>query len=124
MVEPLGRILTSRSPALFLAGNHKLSRIFRIELEPAANEDRIKNEVKLVLFPKEKSFTVTRIILSVTSEDFTIRSFTLFDWTGNRTEIEFTGMKINGRIDEKRFVFKKPEGVEMVEMPKLDFGAD
>ncbi len=124
VVEHIGKVLTSRSPALFLAGNRKLSDIFRIELETAANEAKIKNEVELTLFPKEKSLTVTRIILRVSREDFIVSSFTLFDWTGNRTDIEFTEMKVNGKLNEKRFVFEKPEGVEMIEMPKFDFGTE
>lgn len=124
MVEPLGNILTSRSPALFLAGSHKLSEIFRIELEPPANKDKMKDDIKLLLVPKEKSLSVTRIVLSVKRDDFTISAFRLYDWTGNSTEIEFTEMKINGNIDERVFTFNKPVGVEILEMPGLDFGME
>ena len=124
MVEPLGNILTSRSPALFLAGSHRLSEIFRIKLEPADDKDRMGSDIKLSLVPKEKSLTVTRIILSVKSGDFTISAFTLYDWTGNRTEIAFTEMKINGKINEEVFTFNRPAGVEVVEMPRLDFGTE
>lgn len=122
--EPIGKILTSRSPALFLAGNRKLSDIFTIKLEPAANKARIKGEIELTLYPIEKSLTLTRLILRVGGEDYTVRSFTLFDWTGNRTDIEFAEMEVNGKIDGKRFVFEKPKGVEIIEMPRLNFGAE
>lgn len=122
--EPIGKILTSRSPALFLAGNRKLSDIFTIELEPAANKDRIKDEIELTLYPIEKSLTLTRLILRVGGKDYTVRSFTLYDWAGNRTDIEFTEMEVNGKIDGKRFVFEKPEGVEQIEMPRFNFGAN
>ncbi len=124
MVEPLGNILTGRSPALFLSGGHKLSEIFRMELEPAADEDKMKGYIRLSLIPKEKSLTVTRILLRVKSGDYTISAFTIYDWTGNRTEIEFTEMKINGRISESVFTFNRPAGVEVVEMPRLDFGTE
>jgi len=124
VVEPLGNILTGRSPALFLAGSHKLSEIFRIELEPAADEDKMISDIKLSLVPKEKSLTVTRIVLSVKSGDFTISAFTLYDWIGNRTEIAFTEMKINGKINEEVFTFNQPAGVEIIEMPRLDFGTE
>ncbi|MFQ5433155.1 MAG: outer membrane lipoprotein carrier protein LolA [Nitrospinota bacterium] len=124
MVEPLGNVLTSRSPALFLSGSYKLSEIFRIELEPAGDKDRMKGDIKLSLVPKEKSLSVTRIVLSVKSGDFTISAFTLYDWTGNRTEIEFTEMKINGRINEAVFNFNRPAGVEIMEMPRLDYGTE
>jgi outer membrane lipoprotein carrier protein len=124
MVEPLGNILTSRSPALFLVGNHKLSDIYTIELEPPSDKVRMNGDIKLLLVPKEKSFTVTRIVVRVKSADFTIKAFTLYDWVGNNTEIEFTEMKINGRINEKAFIFNRPSGVEIIEMPRLDFGTE
>ena len=124
MVEPLGNILTSRSPALFLVGNHKLSDIYNIELEPPSDKVRMDDNIKLLLVPKEKSFTVTRIVVRVKSGDFTIRAFTLYDWIGNSTEIEFTEMEINGRINEKVFTFNRPVGVEIIEMPRLDFGTE
>lgn len=124
MVEPLGNLLTSRSPALFLVGNHKLSDIYSIELEPPSDKARMGGDIKLLLVPKEKSFTVTRIVVRVKSTDYTISAFTLYDWIGNSTEIEFTEMEINGRINEKVFTFNRRAGVEIIEMPRFDFGTE
>lgn len=118
MVEPLGRLLDSRSPALFLAGNKKLAELFHIELEPTSNKYRI-GDIRLRLRPREKSLMVTRIVVSVDKTDFTIRSFTLFDWAGNRTEIEFLNMDINVKIDNEKFIFIKPKGVERMEIPRF-----
>lgn len=118
MVEPLGRLLDSRSPALFLAGNKKLAELFEIELEPEPNKYKMDG-IRLMLRPREKSLMVTRIVVGVDRGDFTIRSFTLFDWAGNRTEIEFFNMKINVKIDNEKFVFIKPKGVERMEMPRI-----
>lgn len=122
MVEKLGNMFTSRSPALFLAGNRKLSELFNIDLDKTPNKDRINGQVALSLLPKEESISVTRIVVRVDPEDFTIRSFTLYDWAGNRTEIEFFDMKINEEISDSVFKFEKPKGVEQVEMPNIDFG--
>lgn len=118
MVEPLGRLLDSRSPALFLAGNKKLAELFDIELAPASDRYRMGG-IRLLLRPKEKSPMVTRIAVSVDEKDFTIRSFTLFDWAGNRTEIEFLNMEINVKVDNEKFIFVKPKGVERMEIPRI-----
>ena len=123
VVEPLGRILTSRSPVLFLAGKSGLSELFDIEVKKDPEGDRSGGDMELSLIPKEKSLSVTHIIIRVDRRDYTIKSFSLFDWTGNRTDIKFARMKINGNIEDGRFVFKKPEGIELIEMPGIDFGA-
>ncbi|GMT42736.1 MAG: hypothetical protein IEMM0002_1147 [bacterium] len=123
MVEPIGRLLGSHSPALFLIGEKKLTELFNIELEPASNKDKI-NDVGLSLHPKEKNLTVKRVVIRAERGDFTIRSFTLFDRVGNRTEIEFSDMKLNTGIDPEKFVFIKPKGVERVEIPRLDIGSE
>lgn len=123
IVESLDKIMNSRSPALFLAGNKRLEELFSIRLVSPENKGRI-NSVEIRLEPKEKSLQVMRIILRTDAEDFTIVSFSLFDWLGNRTDIEFLDMKVNGDIDEKLFTFKRPKGVERIEAPTFGFGAE
>lgn len=124
MVEPLGKMLNSRSPLLFLAGDRRLSDLFFIELADEANKDNMDDGHVLNLRPREESVSVTRIVVGVDGKDYTIRSLTLYDWAGNRTEIEFSDMEINGMVSDEIFKFEKPKGVEQVEMPSLSFGAE
>jgi outer membrane lipoprotein carrier protein len=124
MVEALGGILGSRSPALFLAGGKRLTELFHIELEPERNKDKINSVAVLNLVPKQKTVNITRIVLRVGMNDRLIRSFTVHDWTGNKTRIVFSHTKVNNEIDERIFRFKTPPGVEEVEIPKTGFGVE
>ncbi len=116
-VQPLENLLTSRSPALFLAGGTPLRENFRITVVPRPNDSKIP-QASLLLEPKEKSLTVTRIAIRVSTEDYSIISFTLNDWTGNRSEVVFTDMEVNGPVADKAFSFTRPKGTEVIEVPK------
>lgn len=116
-VQPMANMLNSRSPALFLAGGKRLREIFRITVVPSPNDSKIP-QPSLLLEPKEKSLTVTRIVIRVNAEDYTITSFTLHDWTGNRSEVAFTDMTVNGPVADKAFSFAPPKGTEVIEVPK------
>jgi len=124
MVEALGDILGSRSPALFLTGGMRLSELFHIELEPERNEDKINSVAVLNLVPKQKTVNITSIVLRVDRNSRLIRSFTVYDWTGNKTRIVFSRMKVNNEIDEQIFKFQTPPGAEEVEIPKTGFGVE
>lgn len=116
-VQPLTNVLNSQSPALFLVGGARLREIFRITVVPGPNDSKIP-QASLLLEPKEKSLTVTRIVIRVNTEDYTITSFTLNDWTGNRSEVAFTDMTVNGPVADKAFSFTPPKGTEVIEVPK------
>ncbi len=116
-VQPLENLLTSRSPALFLAGGTPLRENFRITVVPRPDDSKI-DEASLLLEPKERSLTVTRITIRVRREDYTITSFTLDDWTGNRSEVAFTDMEVNVPVADKAFSFTRPKGTEVIEVPK------
>lgn len=116
-VQPLTNALNSRSPVLFLAGGKRLREIFRITVVPGPNDSKIP-QASLLLEPKEKSLTVTRITIRVSTEDYTITSFTLHDWTGNRSEVAFTDMTVNGPVADEAFSFTRPKGTEVIEVPK------
>ncbi len=117
IVQPLANALNSRSPALFLAGGRRLQEIFRVAVVPRGNDSKM-NEAALSLEPKEESLTVTRIIIRFSTDDYTIRSFTLHDWTGNRSTVAFADMEVNGPVADAAFAFKRPAGTELIEAPK------
>jgi chaperone LolA len=120
IVEPLGNIIDSRSPALFLAGGKKLEELFIIK--PPQNGDEIGKRDGKMLFslePREKSLSVSRLVIAVDPADYGIRALSLYDWAGNRSDMEFSGMEINGKIEKERFIFKRPNGVELLDTPKF-----
>jgi outer membrane lipoprotein carrier protein len=124
LVESVDNIIDSRSPVLFLAGKYALKELFRIRLERRDEKDKMNHSIRLELIPKEKSVSATKVVLTVDDKSWNIRSFSIFDWTGNRTDIEFIGAKINGKISGEEFRFVPPKGVEIMQMPRPDFGVN
>ena len=122
LVESVGNIVDSRSPVLFLAGGIALKELFTISLEQSGRKDRMEGDIRLELIPKEKSVSATKVILTVDGKSWNIKSFSIFDWTGNRTDIEFANMKINETIGGNEFKFVLPDGSEIIHMPKPEFG--
>jgi outer membrane lipoprotein carrier protein len=120
ITEPLGNVINDRSPALFLAGGKKLRDIFVIKpAQPGDEIGKMDGKIFLSLAPREKSASVTRIVVAVDAEDYTIRALSFYDWAGNRSDMEFSGMEINGKINAEQFVFKRPRGVELLDSPKF-----
>lgn len=119
-VAPLGGIINDRSPALFLAGGKKLAEIFTIKPpRPGDETGELGGRIFLSLEPREKSASVTRIVVAVDASDYTIRALSLFDWAGNRSDIEFLDMETNVKLDDRFFRFDRPAGVELLEAPKF-----
>ncbi|MBI3794815.1 MAG: outer membrane lipoprotein carrier protein LolA [Nitrospinae bacterium] len=120
IVEQMGNVINSRSPALFLAGGRRLEEIFVVKPPQKGDEiGKMDGKILLSLEPKEKGVSVSRMVLAVDAADYSVRAISLYDWAGNRSDIEFLGMEINGKIDHGQFVFKKPAGVELLDTPKF-----
>jgi len=122
--EPIGDYVASGSPLLFFAGSTSLSSLFSIELANQPNKASITGEVLLTLTPKEKSLNINRIIIRVDRKEWQILGFSIYDWTGSKTEISFTDIMVNKKINDTSFIFTRPKGVEQVEIPKLNFGVE
>jgi len=119
IVEKIGNIINSSSPALFLAGGRALRDIFTIRLATDENKDRMGAGIRLELIPKQESISVTRIIVAVDAKNWRIRSFSIIDWAGNRTDVELFDIQVNKSLDDGLFTFKAPKGVEAVKLPNM-----
>lgn len=118
MSQEMKGVLNSGSPALFLAGGRRLDELFNIKFLPGGGNGGTIPSEALSLTPKEQALTITKIVVRW-AEDFTVRAFTIYDWTGNKSEVELTDIKVNPSVDEKAFKFSPPQGVEVLEAPKF-----
>ncbi len=109
----------------YLTGLGHVSRDFNIAF---AKEQRDKNgNYQLELVPKKPSPVLAKLQLSIsakTVEDFLrdgtvkdlfpIVSSVIYDAGGNETRIDYGRARVNKGIDNNRFTFKIPEGVETI----------
>ena len=108
---PIENIYSSNTPALFLAGQEKLTRIFNIE-------NINTNPLSITLSPKEEDQGLRRLQLFANKKNFQITGSTVYDKLGNKTEIRFSNIKTNLDIPEKTFQFQAPHNVEVLDYTK------
>jgi len=109
----------------YLTGLGHVSRDFAVAF---AKEPRDKNgNYQLVLTPKTPSPVLSKLQLTVSAEAvdqfqqagavkdiFPVISSIVFDATGNETRIDYSHTRVNKGIDNGRFNFKVPAGVEVI----------
>lgn len=113
------------NPITFLSGLGNLSRDFNIRWA-APNTDRQGNYI-LELQPRRISQLIHKLQIVVdrdavreyvennrTGNIFPILATTVNDPNGNRTTIEFHGIRVNRNLSERFFHFNRPAGVEVV----------
>ncbi len=108
---PIENIYSSNTPALFLAGQEKLTQIFNIE-------NVNTNPPSITLSPKEEDQALRRLQLFANKKNFQITGSTVYDKLGNKTEIRFTNIKTNIDIPEKTFQFQAPPNTEVLDYTK------
>lgn len=107
---PVESIYSSNTPALFLAGKGKLTDSFDV-MKVSTDKDQIT----VVLTPKEEDNSVDRLALVANSKSYQIVGSTVYDKLGNRTEVNFSDIQVNKKISETTFQFEVPEGVELLD---------
>lgn len=95
--------------AMFLAGRGDLTRDFTVTLEP-----RSLSFQKLKLTPRQRQQDFEVLFLTVESAGLRISSLEAVDRQGGRSRFDFSNLKENVGLADKRFVFTIPRGVEVV----------
>lgn len=100
----------SKAESSFLNGIGKLSDEFEIEYSGQI----IKGNYLLDLKSKGKETSFKSIKMYVDSENYNIVRTVTIDAYGNTNSITFENIKFNTGVDDDFFVFKVPEGVNVV----------
>ena len=108
---PLENIYSSNTPALFLAGQEKLTQIFNIE-------NINTNPLSITLSPKQEDQSLKRLQLFADKKNFQITGSTVYDKLGNKTEIRFSNIKTNIDIPKRTFQFQAPPNTEVLDYTK------
>ena len=95
-------------PVAFLLGAAHIRDDFDV-LQPDPKAPR-----SLELLPKKKGAAMKKLSLQ-SDEAGRITGLTIFDRSGNTTEILFTGMREGIRPEDRLFEFKAPKGTEIIE---------
>ncbi len=114
------QVMVGRAPEFFAGGkgasflsNMKVIResfLFSLDQEESPHAYRIK------LVPREKTFDLTAIFLSVSKTSFEVLEVTTVNIYGDETRIALKFPKFNLVLDNAMFNFTIPEGIEVLQM--------
>lgn len=110
-VKPQAEALAN-TPALLLGGSDDALAQFDYE---GSYEETVTTWVTLA--PKNTESGFLRVELGFV--DDTLHRMVFFDNLDQTTLVEFSDVVVNGEIDEQRFAFVVPEGVDVVGMPAV-----
>ena len=103
------------TPLEFLLGKGEILRSFSAlqenEIKPAAGDTVI---VRLV--PKAAGLDYSYLVLEIDRRAFDLRRIVIRERTGNLSEFTFTDMRTNVKINDSRFRFQMPKGVDVIEL--------
>lgn len=95
-------------PVAFLLGAAHIRDDFDVR-QPDPKTPRV-----LELLPRKPAAIMKKLVMQ-TDADGRISGMTIFDKSGNRTEIVFADVKEGTGVEDKKFEFKAPKGTEMIE---------
>lgn len=98
----------------FMAGLGDIRRDFQVSL-PTDAEAQKKGMVALQLVPKESIGTLKRLIVLASESDGVVREAIVQDQLGSKTVMEFINVQLNGKLDDARFNFVAPKGVNVIQ---------
>jgi outer membrane lipoprotein carrier protein len=116
--ERVQATLGSRTPALFLAGEGRLTELFTVTGPPSQvpGEDGL---LQLELIPKEGPSHYTSVQLGIDPTSYLVVRVTLRDALGNLTTMWFSDIDTTRAVDPALFQFQVPPGVEVMSPPIL-----
>jgi len=95
------------SPAALLAGGEAIDKSFK--LINAVRKDSLE---WVSAIPKDKESGFSKILMGF--KDNKIQEMSLIDSFGHTTKIIFSQVEVNPSLEEKSFLFKPPQGVDVV----------
>lgn len=115
-VQDAEKMLQSGLAIKFLTGLGRLSEDFQISHASPQKTDREGNHL-LVLAPRDAGAGMDKLSITVDKTSYSIIQFSMSDFAGNTTRIEFRNIVLNSKLPDRLFQFNIPAGVEAVPLP-------
>jgi outer membrane lipoprotein carrier protein len=108
--------LGTRTPALFLAGQARLTELFTV-VEASTQDPSEGGLLQLELTPKVGALPYTQVQLGIDPVSYLVRLVRLVDPLGNRTTMWFSDIDTEGAVEPALFQFQVPPGVDVISPP-------
>jgi outer membrane lipoprotein carrier protein len=114
--DQVNQSLGTRTPALFLAGQARLTELFAVTGMPIQGPGE-GGLLRLELTPKVGALPYTQVHLGVDPSSYLVKLVRLVDALGNITTMWFADIDSEGPVDSSLFQFQVPPGVEVISPP-------
>lgn len=98
----------------FMSGLGDIRRDFKVSL-PTEPENQKKGMIALQLVPKESIGTLKYLVILASESDGLVKQAVVQDQLGSKTVLEFNNAQLNSKLDEARFTFSAPKGVNVIQ---------
>jgi outer membrane lipoprotein carrier protein len=114
--DHVNQSLGTRTPALFLAGEARLTELFTVA-EASRQGPSEGGLLQLKLTPKVGTLAYTQVQLGIDPVSYLVRQVRLIDPVGNMTTMWFTDIDTAGAVEPSLFQFQVPPGVDVIAPP-------
>jgi outer membrane lipoprotein carrier protein len=114
--DQVNQSLGTRTPALFLAGEARLTELFTVARTPTQDPGE-GGLLGLELTPKARTLPYTQVQLGIDPNSYLITRLRLVDALGNTTTMRFSNIDTEAAVDASLFQFQVPPGVEVIAPP-------
>jgi outer membrane lipoprotein carrier protein len=114
--DHVNQSLGTRAPALFLAGEARLTELFTV-VEASTQGPGEGGLHQLKLTPKVGALPYTQVQLGIDPVSYLVRLVRLVDPLGNMTTMWFSDIDTEGAIEPSLFQFQVPPGVDVISPP-------
>ncbi len=114
------QVMIGKAPSFFKGGKgfsflsdiKEIRQKFTMSLEKTGPE----GFVVLKLIPKEKTYDVVKIFLTISKATFDVVEIETYNSYGDQTRFVFSDIELKQKIDDSLFHFKIPQGVEVLHL--------
>lgn len=96
-----------------LSGRGEIETRYNVESSPFPTQGGPVHQIKLT--PKSGEGETDYLLLEIDARTLFIRKAIIFDWAGNKNELEFSGHKTNPRLASDAFTVKVPPDCEIID---------
>jgi outer membrane lipoprotein carrier protein len=114
--DQVNQSLGTRTPALFLAGEARLTELFMV-VEASTQGSSEGGLLQLKLTPKVGALPYTQVQLGIDPVSYLVRQVRLIDPVGNMTTMWFSDLDTEGTVAPSLFQFQVPPGVDVIAPP-------
>lgn len=114
------QVMIGKAPSFFKGGKgfSFLSdmKAIRQKFSMILEKETQKGFFVLKLLPKEKTYDVAEIRLTISTATFDVVGIVTYNSYGDETRIVFNNIRFNQKIDDSLFHFNIPEGMEVLQL--------